>query len=384
MVDNQNGVPTDAFNEKVFRHLSDRVILKPLTRWNEAYKEFPRYVMEYLVSRYVQAEDPMGGQSKIDKILSEHYTDSAKKELIKSRIKENGEYTLLGQLSVRLDQSRDHYFAEVPSLGDNTVRVGPRVLEQYRDILMTSGAWGTMVIEYDSSYEIKGRIYPFYVREFTPLQYTRLDLDDFIEKRQCFTEEEWLDLLVQSVGFNPARFDRRVKLLMMLRLVPFVEANYNLIELGPRETGKTYTYRNTSSRAFVISGGKTTPATLFFNKVTRKLGVIGLKQLVFFDEIADTRFDDAEASISVLKDYMQTGGSAAATRSFPPSAPSSSGGTSTLIWSATSPPKGTGTFSRSCLSSCRTQPSWTGFTATSPAGRCPRSGRRTTRSGSGS
>jgi ATP-dependent Lon protease len=300
-------LPLDPFNQKVRANLEDRIILKPLTRWNEAYKEFPRYVMEYLVSRYVQAEDPVSGQSKIDKILSEHYTDSAKKELIKSRIKENGEYTLLGQLSVRLDQGRDHYFAEVPALGDNTVRIGPRVLEQYRDVLMTSGAWGTMVMEYDSSYEIKGRIYPFYVREFTPLQYTRLDLDDFIDRRPLFTEEEWLDLMVQSIGFNPARFDRRVKLLMLLRLVPFVEANYNLIELGPRETGKTYTYRNSSSRSFVVSGGKATPATLFYNKGTRKLGVIGLKQVVFFDEIANTRFDDAEASISVLKDYMQTG-----------------------------------------------------------------------------
>jgi ATP-dependent Lon protease len=271
MAENRKLVPEDAFNAKVLKHLGDRVILKPLTRWNEAYKEFPRYVMEYLVSRYVQADDPLAGQSKIDKILSEHYTDSAKKELIKSRIKENGEYTLLGQLSVRLDQGRDHYFAEVPALGDNTVRVGPRVLEQYRDILMTSGAWGTMVIEYDSSYEIKGRIFPFYVREFTPLQYTRLDLDDFIEKRPLFNEDEWLDLLVQSIGFNPGRFPRRLKLLMLLRLVPFVEPNYNLIELGPRETGKTYTYRNSSSRAFVVSGGKATPATLFYNKGTRKL-----------------------------------------------------------------------------------------------------------------
>src|SRR5438874_5336700 len=191
-------VLTDAFNRKVESHLGDRVILKPLTRWNEAYKEFPRYVMEYLVSRYVDATEPVAGQGKIDKILSEHYTDSAKKELIKSRIKENGEYTLLGQLSVRLEQSRDHYFAEVPSLGDNTVRVGPRVLEQYRDILMTSGAWGTMVIEYDATYEIKSRKYPFYVREFTPLQFTRLDLDDYVGKRPLFEEDGWLDLLIQS------------------------------------------------------------------------------------------------------------------------------------------------------------------------------------------
>jgi ATP-dependent Lon protease len=148
-----------------------------------------------------------------------------------------------------------------------------------------------------------------------------LDLDDYIEKRPQFSTAEWLDLLVQSIGFNPARFDERVKMLMLVRLIPFVESNYNLIELGPRETGKTYTFRNTSSRSFVVSGGKATPATLFYNKATRKLGVIGLKHVVFFDEIASTRFEDAEASVSVLKDYMQTGKFTRATRSFQPNAP---------------------------------------------------------------
>ncbi|MBI2925830.1 MAG: BREX system Lon protease-like protein BrxL [Verrucomicrobia bacterium] len=303
-----NGQPrAEALNAKILEHLGDRVILKPLTRWNEAYKEFPRYVMEYLVSRYVKPEDPVAGQHKIDRILSEHYAESAKKELIKSRIKEKGQYTLIGQLTVRLDQSKDHYWANVPALGDDTVRVSAKVLATYADLLLTSGAWGTMEIEYDATYEIKSRKYPFYVRDFTPLQYSRLNLDDFIEKRPLFTDDEWLDLLIQSIGFNPARFERRTKLLFILRLVPFVEANYNLIELGPRETGKTYTFRNTSNRGFVVSGGKATPATLFYNKATRKLGVIGLKHVVFFDEIANTNFDDAEASISVLKDYMQTG-----------------------------------------------------------------------------
>jgi ATP-dependent Lon protease len=211
--------------------------------------------MEYLVSRYVDPANPLTGQHKIDKILSEHYSESAKKELIKSRIKEKGQYTLLGQLSVRLDQSRDHYWASVPALGDDTVRVSQKVLAQYSDVLMTSGAWGTMEMEYDGTYEIKSRKYPFYIREFTPLQYTRLNLDDFVEKRAAFTDDEWLDLLVQSIGFNPAKFERRVKMLMLVRLVPFVESNFNLIELGPRETGKTYTFRNTSSRAFVVSAG---------------------------------------------------------------------------------------------------------------------------------
>ena len=145
-----------ALDEKIARTLGDRVILKPLTRWNEAYKEFPRYVMEYLVSRYVEPSKPVDGQKKIDRILSEHYSESAKKELIKSRIKERGQYTLLGQLSVRLDQSRDHYWASVPALGDDTVRVAQKVLAQYGDVLLTSGAWGTMEIEYDGTYEIAG------------------------------------------------------------------------------------------------------------------------------------------------------------------------------------------------------------------------------------
>ena len=238
-----------SLDQKILALLGDRVILKPLTRWNEAYKEFPRFVMEYLVSRYVKPTDPVAGQAKIDKILSEHYAESSKKELIKSRIKEKGQYTLLGQLSVRLDQAKDHYWADVPALGDNTVRVAPKVLVQFGDVLLTSGAWGTLEIEYDATYEVKGRKFPFYIREFTPLQYTRLNLADFIEKRPAFTDEEWIDLLIQSIGFNPARFERRIKMLMLLRLLPFVEANYNLIELGPRETGKTYTSSGDTPKA---------------------------------------------------------------------------------------------------------------------------------------
>lgn len=145
----------DALNDKIERILPDRVILKPLTRWNEAYKEFPRFVLEYLVARYVNAKDPLPGQRKIDRILNEHYTESAKKELIKSAIKEKGDYTLLGQLTVRLEVGKDHYWADVPALGENTVRVSQKVLQQYAEILLTSGAWGTMVIEYDATYEIR-------------------------------------------------------------------------------------------------------------------------------------------------------------------------------------------------------------------------------------
>jgi len=294
-------------DRKILDHLADRVVLKPLTRWNEAYKEFPRYVMEYLCARYVDPNDPIPGQRKIDKILAEHYVESSEKELIKSRIKEQGEYTLLGQLSMRLDQAKDHYWAEVPALGDNFVRVSPRVRKEYGDKLLAGGAWGTMVVEYDNQYTLGSRIYPFHIREFKPFQITRCEVSDYIEKRRLFSSTEWIDLLVQSIGFNPEKFTEREKWLMLLRLVPFVEPNYNLIELGPRETGKTYTYRNTSPRSFIISGGTTTPATLFYHKVTRKVGILGHRDVIFFDEIANTHFTDPEATVSVLKDFMQTG-----------------------------------------------------------------------------
>lgn len=297
----------NSLDEKVLDYLGDRVVLKSLTRWNDAYKEFPRYVMEYLCARYVDLENPAIGQQKIDRILNEHYVGSEAKELIKSKIKENGEYTILGQFQVRLDAARDHYWAEVPAIGETNVRVSPAILHKFGDILLTSGAWGTALLEYDPSYELGRKKYPFYIKQFTPFQVTRLDLDDYIEKRKLFETDEWIDLLISSIGFEPSCFNIREKFLMLLRLVPFVEPNYNLIELGPRETGKTYTYRNTSSRSFVLSGSRTTPATLFFNQNTRKVGILAQKDVVFFDEIAHTEFSDSASTISVLKDYMQTG-----------------------------------------------------------------------------
>ncbi len=299
-------------DSKISQYLSDRTILKSLTRWNEAYKEFPRYVMEYLCNRYVDPETPIEGQKKIDRILDEHYVDSSQKELIKSRIveSENKQYTLLGQISMVYDQRQGIYWVDVPAIGDNRVRVSPRVRQEFGDILLSSGAWGTVTIEFDPTFEIKKRKYPFNITDFTPFQVTRLSLEDYQEKRELFSTQEWIDLLIQSIGFNPYNLSERVKQLMLLRLVPFVESNYNVIELGPRETGKTYTYKNTSSRAFVVSSGKSTPATLFYHKARKRVGIIGVKDLVFFDEVAregegEQKFDIE--TIDTLKMFMQSG-----------------------------------------------------------------------------
>ncbi|HPM10598.1 MAG TPA: BREX system Lon protease-like protein BrxL [Paludibacter sp.] len=307
MQEEQNKYEFTTLDRKVQEIMSDRIILKSLTRWNDAYKEFPRFVMEYLVARFVDPENPVGGQSKIDRILTENWVDSSEKELIKSRIKEKGVYNLLGSLQVRLDASKDHYWVTVPAIGENTVRITRNILVEHGDSLLAGGAWGTSTIEYDNSYKVGTRIYPFVVTDFKPFQITRVSLEDYIEKRKLFSTEEWIDLLLNTIGFDPSYFTMRQKLLYLLRLVPFVEKNYNMIELGPRETGKTYTYRNTSPRSFVISGGSTTPATLFYHKGVKRLGIIGQRDVVYFDEIGRTRFADADATVNILKDYMQTG-----------------------------------------------------------------------------
>jgi ATP-dependent Lon protease len=296
-----------ALDDKVKALAGDKVVLKPLTRWNDAYKEFPRYVMEFLCARYVSPENPAEGQARIDRLIQERYADSSQKELIRHRIRERGEYALLGELKVRYDAKRDVYWADIPAIGEQTARIAPAVLDRYQDILLTTGAWGTIEVEHDTQYTLKGSFYPFVVKEFTPFQVSRVNLDDFCALREQFSDREWLDLLIQSIGFNPARFEERVKWLMLLRLAPFVEANYNLIELGPRETGKTYTYRNTSSKSFVISGSRVTPASLFYNAATGRNGIITFKDIVYFDEIAHAQFDDAVNTLSMLKDYMQTG-----------------------------------------------------------------------------
>jgi len=294
----------------ILENFGDRVILKPLTRWNEAYKEFPRYVLEYLCAKYIDPRDPLPGQKKIDRLLQEHYVESGAKELIKHRIAEKGEYALLGPLTLTYDQRQLHYWAEVPALGDNRVRVSDRVIKEFGDTLLTSGAWGTMRIEFDPNYKIGAHAYPFRVIDFTPFQVTRLSLEDYIEKRRLFSTQDWIDLLIQTIGFNPACLNERVKILMMLRLVPFVESNYNLVELGPRQTGKTYMYKNTSQRAFVVSSGKASAATLFHHGTSRKVGLIGVKDVVVFDEIASERSGAQklnDTTIDTLKNYMAQG-----------------------------------------------------------------------------
>ena len=171
---------------------------------------------------------------------------------------------------------------------------------------MSSGAWGTITVAFDP-YKIKSRLYPFLVIDFTPFQITNLDLDQWIERRNEFSDQEWSALMINSIGFNPQQLSEPEKIVLFARLMPFVESNINLLELGGPETGKTFTYRSLSSYGFVISGSKTTIASLFYNKLRRRLGVIGYKDCVMFDEIAHAEMNGQQDLINMMKDFMNTG-----------------------------------------------------------------------------
>ncbi|RLC88998.1 MAG: BREX system Lon protease-like protein BrxL [Chloroflexi bacterium] len=284
---------------------------KSLAHLSEQFRKLPTFVVDYLISEMVNPTDPTPGLERISKLLSDHFMESDQKELVKSRIREHGEYTLIGRIRCRFDEGKDEYWVDVTSLGNQYVRINPHLIAEYGDTLLTTGAWGVFKIVYDESYVMRKKLYPFLVTEFRPMQITGISLDTWVKRREQFTDDEWLDLMITSIGFDPECLSRQEKLLYMVRLVPFIEANVNLCELGPPETGKTFAYQSLSSHGFVVSGGQTTVASLFYDKLRRQLGLVGYRDVVMFDEFASGRNGNKWSGqgdlIDMLKDFMNSG-----------------------------------------------------------------------------
>lgn len=211
---------------------------------------------------------------------------------------------MIANLEVRLVETEDKYWASISAINENFVNIPESIVRQY-PMLLSGGMWGTIDLTYDETEVYNKKIRPFKVTDFTPFQVSVINLDEYIEKRAEFTTDEWLDVLINSCGLNPERLSRRQKLLYLCRCIPLVETNVNLVELAPRETGKTYLYRNISYYAHVLSGGKATPAQLFINLNTGKIGEVGTRDVVVFDEIANTDFTDPKAFVSIMQGYMQ-------------------------------------------------------------------------------
>ncbi|GBD35767.1 Lon protease [bacterium HR36] len=295
--------PLMPLDQKARQVFGERVVLKSLAL-RAQFQRIPRYVGEFLIAKYVRPETWQQDLARIQERLRDHLPDVDKREWWKNELLRRGQITILDFIEVRVNLRTGQRWAYVRALGDQQVQVGESLLEENPNLLM-GGMWGTATIEYRPE---QSRDAPNHLVAFRPFQVQVHDCTPYIEGRKQFTTDEWIELMLTSCGYHPEAFpQRRTRLLLLCRLIPLVERNVNLIELGPRQTGKTFLLRNLSPRVFTISGGRSSPANLFYNLARRSVGIIGTRKVIIFDEIASTSFADEEATLSILKDYMESG-----------------------------------------------------------------------------
>lgn len=301
MADIDSGTEIDI---KLNTNFPGKVVRKDLTKLMKVGHNVPVYVLEYLLGSNCATDDEeliQEGVKKVKKILSENYVRPDEAELIKSKIRETGYYTIIDKVTVRLNETRDVYEALFSNLGIMKVEVEPDYVKKY-DKLLGGGIWCIIKMEYSN----ESAPSPFVISSLKPIQIPNVNINDFIEKRKNFTKEEWIDVLIRTIGMEPTQLEYSVKWHLLERLVPLIENNYNMVELGPRSTGKSHVYKEISPNTILISGGQTTVANLFYNMSTRQVGLVGMWDVVAFDEVAGIRFKDKDG-IQILKDYMASG-----------------------------------------------------------------------------
>jgi len=293
-------------DRKVTELFAGKVVRKDLVRQVKVGANVPTYVLEYLLGKYCATDDPVAveaGLRLVHNNLADHIIRPDEAMKAQSRVKERGQQRYIDKVLVRLDGTK--YWAEVVNFGHRFAHIPDTFVRRY-ERLLEGGVWTQVDIEFRGEEEVGGKTRPFFITDLKPIQVAAFSLEDYCAARRELTTDEWLDLLIRSIGFEPSFFDQRLKLLMLMRLVPMVQRNFNLIELGPRGTGKSYVYRDLSPYAILISGGKTTVANLFYNMSTRRVGLVGMWDVVAFDEVAGISFHDKTA-IQILKDYMESG-----------------------------------------------------------------------------
>lgn len=290
-------------NTKLKEIFKGKVVNKAHTI-NTGVDEFPRYVLEYLIDNYCSEEKFDEDMGIVVRRLKENFVHGAEAEKIRHFIRENRHHSVIANLEARLVETEDKYWATIGAINENFVNIPESIVRQY-PMLLSGGMWGTIELTYDETEIHNKKIRPFKITKFTPFQVSVIDVYEYIEKRSKFTTDEWIDILINSCGLDPKKLTHRQKLVYLCRSIPLVETNVNLIELGPRETGKTYLYRNISYYAHVLSGGKATPAQLFINLNTGQIGMVGTRDVVVFDEIANTDFTDPKSFVSIMQAYMQ-------------------------------------------------------------------------------
>lgn len=297
----------DELSRKLNQYFAGRVVRKDLTKKIKEGANVPVYVLEYLLGMYCATDDEDGireGVETVKRILAENFVRPDEAEKVKSMIREIGKYTVIDKVSVKLNEKKDVYEAEFSNLGIKGVAISPTYVKQYEKLLC-GGIWCIIKMDYYYDEEAKGTS-PFNINNLTPIQMPNLDMEEILNGRKYFTKDEWIDILLRSIGMEPTRFENNVKWHLLARMIPLVENNYNLCELGPRGTGKSHVYKEISPNSILVSGGQTTVANLFYNMASRQIGLVGLWDCVAFDEVAGITFKDKDG-IQIMKDYMASG-----------------------------------------------------------------------------
>jgi ATP-dependent Lon protease len=284
-----------------------KVVRKDLVRKVKVGANVPVFVLEYLLGKYCATDDPVAidaGLKVVNNTLSSNFVRPDEANKAQSIVKEKGKHTLIDKVQVRYVSEDDKYWAELKNFGHKYVHIPERFLKEY-DRLLMGGIWAQLDIRHHFDEEQKGKRSPFWIDSLKPIQVATFDLEEYRVCRNQFTADEWIDLLLRTIGLEPSYFNRRQKLHYLVRLIPLAEANYNLVELGPRETGKSYGYQELSPYTILLTG-PTTVANLFFNMATGKIGLVGIWDAIGFDEVADLQKMPKEV-VTTLKTYCESG-----------------------------------------------------------------------------
>ena len=308
----------EAIKEKLRQNFDGKIVRKDLTKKIKEGANVPTYVLEFLLGQYCSTDDEeivQKGVETVKRILADNYVRPDESEKVLSRLRQRGTMTIIDQVTVELNLRYDYYEARFSNLGLGGVPIAEEYPEKF-DRLLCGGIWCIVQLEYNNEQESdiilqdrkpkKKNESLISIRKLTPIQMPHVDIDDLKKGRKAFTKEEWIDVLLRSIGMEPDQLTYREKWLLLLRMVPLVENNFNLCELGPRSTGKSHLYKEVSPNSILVSGGQTTVANLFYNMGKHTMGLVGLWDCVAFDEVAGIRFKDKDG-IQIMKDYMASG-----------------------------------------------------------------------------
>ena len=294
-------------NRKLRQVFDGRIVRKDLTKKIKEGANVPVYVLEFLLGQYCSSDDPEvieAGVNNVKHILAENYVRPDEAQKILSVLRQRGSYTVIDKITVNLNIKTDSYEAEFSNLGIKNIPISEEYPTKY-DRLLCGGIWCIVQLEYEYVEEDKHHS-PILIHKLTPIQMPHVDINELKQGRKAFTEEEWIKVLLRSIGMEPDKFNDRERWLLLTRLLPLVENNFNLCELGPRSTGKSHIYKEISPNSILVSGGQTTVANLFYNMGRKTVGLVGLWDCVAFDEVAGIHFKDKDG-IQIMKDYMASG-----------------------------------------------------------------------------